>query len=66
MRIYFAEMFSIPQHTSLAFLIYLSIAAFAGWAHKAGVAFVSWDTLLGGWSIFGLWLVLRLMDELKD
>ena len=66
MRIYFAEMFSIPQHALLAFLIYLSIAVFAGWVHKAGAAFVSWDTLLGAWSIFGLWLVLRLMDELKD
>jgi len=66
MRIYFAEMFSIPQHALLAFLIYLSIAVFAGWVHKVGVTFVSWDSLLGAWSIFGLWLVLRLMDELKD
>lgn len=66
MRIYFAEMFPIPQHTLLAFLIYLSIALFAGWAQRARVAFVSWDTLLGAWSVLGLWLVLRLMDELKD
>jgi 4-hydroxybenzoate polyprenyltransferase len=26
----------------------------------------SWHTLLGIWSVFGLWLILRLMDELKD
>jgi len=66
MHIYFAEMFPIPQHATLAFLIYLSIAVFAGWAQREGVVFVSWGTLLGAWSIFGLWLVLRLMDEIKD
>lgn len=66
MRVYFAEMFSIPQHALLAFLIYLSIAVFAGWVQQEAVAFVSWDTLLGAWSVFGLWLVLRLMDEIKD
>ncbi len=66
MRIYFAEMFPIPQHALLAFMTYLSIAVFAGWVQRKGVAFVSWDTSLGAWSIFGLLLVIRLMDELKD
>jgi 4-hydroxybenzoate polyprenyltransferase len=66
MRIYFAEMFPIPQHALLAFLIYLSIAPFAGWAEKQRAFLASWYTLLGAWSVFDLWLILRLMDELKD
>jgi 4-hydroxybenzoate polyprenyltransferase len=66
MRIYFAEMFPIPQHALLAFLTYLSIAVFAGWAEKKTAFLASWYTLLGAWSVFDLWLILRLMDELKD
>jgi 4-hydroxybenzoate polyprenyltransferase len=63
---YFAEMFPIPQHALLALLTYMNIAVFAGWAEKRPAFLASWYTLLGAWSIFGLWLILRLMDELKD
>lgn len=66
MRMYFAEMFPIPQHASLALLTYLSIAVFARWVEKQSSPIASWYTLLGVWSVFGLWLILRLMDELKD
>ena len=66
MRMYFAEMFPIPQHASLALLTYLSIAVFACWVEKQSSPIASWYTLLGVWSVFGLWLILRLMDELKD
>lgn len=66
MRIYFAEMFPIPQHVLLAFLTYLSIAVFAGWAEKKTAFLALWCMLLGTWSVFDLWLILRLMDELKD
>jgi 4-hydroxybenzoate polyprenyltransferase len=66
MRIYFAEMFPITQHVLLAVLTYLSIAVFARWVEKQSSSMASWHTLLGIWSVFGLWLILRLMDELKD
>jgi 4-hydroxybenzoate polyprenyltransferase len=66
MRTYFAELFPIPQHALLALLTYLCIAVFARWAEKQNSPLASWYTLLGIWSIFNLWLMLRLMDELKD
>ena len=66
MRVYFAEMFPIPQHVSLALLVYLTIAYFGRWLHNQGSSVVSWYTLLGIWSVFNLLLILRLMDELKD
>jgi 4-hydroxybenzoate polyprenyltransferase len=66
MRVYFSEMFPIPQHTALALLTYLSIAVFARWLEKQSSPIASWYTLLGVISVFGLWLILRLMDELKD
>jgi len=63
---YFAEMFPIPQHALLALLTYLSIAVFARWIENQSSPIASWYTLLGIWSVFDLWLILRLMDELKD
>jgi 4-hydroxybenzoate polyprenyltransferase len=66
MRGYFAEMFRIPEHASLALLTYLSIAVFARWLEKPGSPITSWYTLLGIFSVLDLWLILRLMDELKD
>lgn len=66
MRGYFAEMFPIAQHTALALLTYLAIAVFARWLEKQSSPIASWFTLLGVFSVFGLWLILRLMDELKD
>ena len=66
MRVYFAEMFPIPQHAALALLVYLAIAYFGRRLHGQNSSIVSWYTLLGVWSIFNLLLILRLMDELKD
>ena len=66
MRMYFVEMFPIPQHVSLALTTYGSIAVFGRWVEKQSSPIASWHTLLGVWSVFGLWLILRLMDELKD
>lgn len=66
MRVYFAEMYPIPQHALLALLTYMNIALFARWVEKQSSSIASWYTLLGIWSIFDLWLILRLMDELKD
>jgi 4-hydroxybenzoate polyprenyltransferase len=59
-------MFPLPQHALLALLTYLSIALFAGWVEQQTASIFSWYTLLGAFSIFDLWLILRLMDELKD
>jgi 4-hydroxybenzoate polyprenyltransferase len=39
---------------------------FGRWVEKQSSPVASWYTLLGIWSVFGLWLILRLMDELKD
>jgi 4-hydroxybenzoate polyprenyltransferase len=66
MRIYLGEMFSIPQHALMATLTYLSLALFARWVERQNSPVASWYTLLGAGGIFGLWLILRLMDELKD
>jgi 4-hydroxybenzoate polyprenyltransferase len=66
MNAYFAEMFPIPWHFVFAFLTYASVASFARWTHQQNSSLASWHTLLGTGSVFGLWLILRLMDELKD
>jgi len=66
MRVYFSEMFPISQHGLLALLTYMNIAVFARWVEKQSSPIASWYTLLGIWSFFDLWLILRLMDELKD
>jgi 4-hydroxybenzoate polyprenyltransferase len=66
MRVYFAEMFPIPQHAGLALLAYLAIAYFGRWLQQQSSSIASCYTLLGIWSIFNLLLILRLMDELKD
>ncbi len=66
MRAYFAEMFPLPQHALLALMTYCSVAVFARWIEKQNAPLASWYTLLGAFSVFDLWLILRLMDELKD
>jgi len=66
MQAYFREMLPLPQHAVLALLIYLAIAAFARSAHGLSTSLVSLEGAIGAASLFGLMVLLRLMDELKD
>ena len=66
MRGYFAEMLPWPRHLLVATLIYLGIALFARDVHRVRPPLLSRYTVVGVWSVFSVWLILRLMDELKD
>ncbi|HUO63004.1 MAG TPA: UbiA family prenyltransferase [Terriglobales bacterium] len=66
MRGYFAEMLPLPRHLLEAALIYLGIALFARDVHHVQPPLLSRYTVIGVWSVFSVWLILRLMDELKD
>lgn len=63
---YLGEMFPLPRHMLLSVLIYLSVACFATGLIDSTVSLFSLHTAIGVASVFGLFLMLRLMDELKD
>lgn len=63
---YFAEMLPLPGHLTAAALVYLGIALFARDVHHVRPPLLSRYTVVGVWSVFSVWLILRLMDELKD
>ncbi len=66
MHRYLGTMFPLPRHMLLAVLIYLSVASFATRLCDTIVLLSSYYTMVGIFSVFGLFLMLRLMDELKD
>lgn len=66
MSLYLSEMYPVPQRMALAVLVYMAIAAFAGHIHNAPVDLVSPATAVAVGSIFAMFLIVRLMDELKD
>ncbi len=65
-NVYFAEMLPLPQHILIAALTYLSITVFLHSTEADSSAILSWRTAGGIWGVFNLFLLLRLMDELKD
>jgi 4-hydroxybenzoate polyprenyltransferase len=66
MRHYFAEMLPIPAHLLVAALTYLGVGAYGRVVHDLRTSMLSWATLVGIWSVFNLFVMLRLMDEFKD
>jgi 4-hydroxybenzoate polyprenyltransferase len=66
MRIYFAEMYPVPQRLIFAAIFYTSFVAFLLSIHNIEATLRTPYTLTGIWSIFAFMLILRLMDELKD
>lgn len=66
MRSYLSEMFPLPRHLFLSILIYLSVACFGTRLIGSQLQLFSTHTAVGIGSVFGLLLMLRLMDELKD
>jgi 4-hydroxybenzoate polyprenyltransferase len=66
MRGYFAEMLPLPGHLLEAALVYLGIALFARDIHHVRPPLLSRYTVVGVWSVFSVWVILRLMDEIKD
>ncbi len=66
MRAYLGEMLPVPSHLLIAALTQLGIVEFADHIHDQTTPWLSRHTLIGIWSIFNLFLILRLMDELKD
>lgn len=66
MRIYFAEMYPIPQRLIFAAVFHASFASFLTSIHGIEATLFTVYTLTGIWSIFAFMLILRLMDELKD
>jgi 4-hydroxybenzoate polyprenyltransferase len=59
-------MMPVPGHALVAALTYLGIAAFGAHVHGLPPALLSCSTVVGAWSVFSVFLILRLMDELKD
>ena len=66
MHRYLTEMLPVPGHLLVAAMTYFGIAAFARHVHRVATPLASLHTALGVWSVFNLFLILRLMDELKD
>jgi 4-hydroxybenzoate polyprenyltransferase len=66
MRVYFGEMFSLPGYLLVAVLIYLSVAGFARLAHEKDSGLLSLHSAAGVGTVFVLFLMMRLMDDLKD
>jgi len=66
MRVYFGEMFSLPGYLLVAALIYLSVAGFARLAHEKDSGLLSLHSAAGMGTVFGVFLMMRLMDDLKD
>ncbi|MGE0384348.1 MAG: hypothetical protein AB7Q97_06415 [Gammaproteobacteria bacterium] len=66
MQLYFAEMLPIPGHLLVAGLSYLGIDACLRATHGLHSPPEAWTTTVGIWSVFNLFAILRLMDEIKD
>lgn len=66
MGIYLKEMYPIPQRLVLSVLLYISFVMLQGRIYLMETRLDSLHTIVGIWSVFGLTLMLRLMDELKD
>jgi 4-hydroxybenzoate polyprenyltransferase len=66
MRRYLAEMLPLPGHLLVAALTHLGMATYVHHLHTFSSPILSRHGLVGVWSIFNLFLLLRLMDELKD
>jgi UbiA prenyltransferase family protein len=66
MRIFFAEGLPLGQHTVVACLTYFALASFARATHEGAGPFTLATTLCGVWSVFNVFVLLRVMDSLKD
>jgi 4-hydroxybenzoate polyprenyltransferase len=66
MRGYLAEMFPLPGHLAAAALAALGIAGFTRKLQGASEAMALVPLAGATWNIFAAFLLLRLMDELKD
>jgi heme O synthase-like polyprenyltransferase len=65
MQLYFREMFPIPGHAAVAFLNAIGINGFVETLLSDHTA--SWVALLiATWNILAGYMILRLMDEIKD
>ncbi len=66
MQVYLKEMYPLGPRLANAFLLYFGFAAMLGKIHGVRISLFSTWTLVGTADVFGLLLILRLMDELKD
>ncbi len=66
MRTYLREMYPLIPRLAAAALVAAGFMVLMARIHGLRPALLSPWTLLGGWDVFALLLVLRLMDELKD
>jgi 4-hydroxybenzoate polyprenyltransferase len=66
MRTYFREMFPLPAHLVFAALLYFAVAVQAAAANGLRANLASPHTAAGITTVFLVFLMMRLMDELKD
>nr|WP_321464620.1 UbiA family prenyltransferase [uncultured Desulfobulbus sp.] len=66
MRIYFDEMYPIPQRLFFAAIFSISFLSFLAAIHNLPSPLFTPYTLVAIWAVFSFMLILRLMDELKD
>lgn len=66
MAIYLSEMMPLPGHSVIALLTYAGIAGFAREVQGLTTSILTIPSLVGAWSVLNVFLMLRLMDELKD
>ncbi|MGR9073234.1 MAG: hypothetical protein ACU833_09245 [Gammaproteobacteria bacterium] len=65
-RIYLKEMYPVPSRLLFAGLVYIAIAVFSNRIYRQDLSIASFYTAIGVMSLFFQFLILRLMDELKD
>lgn len=66
LRIYFREMYPLPQRVLLAALLALGVTRLLARAHARPFEVLSVSSARAAAAVFTLMLILRLMDELKD
>ncbi len=66
MHIYFAEVLPLPRHLLVAVLTYLALASFSRVVHGESTSLLSRFSLSGVWSVLNVFVLLRVMDSLKD
>ena len=66
MAAYLSVRLPLPSHLLVAAMLQTGIAGFSHHLHAEAASVFSWPTALGVWCVFNMFLILRLMDDLKD
>jgi 4-hydroxybenzoate polyprenyltransferase len=66
MHVYFADRLPLPRHALAAALFAVALGAGARVMHDQTSGLLARDVICGAWSLLNVFVLLRLMDSLKD